>query len=98
MPYRTELPRTADLPMTDGLAALVCAVLALPAVPGESFAGLAELVSFPSRVLEMVADEIREAQARREVRVRPSCAEVRTMVLAAMRARHALRVLRDARR
>jgi hypothetical protein len=99
MQHRTDpTPRAAvaDVPMTDGLAALVMAVLALPAVAGESFAGLAELVSIPSRVLDTVAAEITEARDRREMRTRPSCEVVRAMALAALDAQRGLTAVRAA--
>ena len=73
-------------------------MLALPETPGDSYAGLAPLgSSVPSRVLELVADEILGAYNRGEIRMRPTCAEVSDMADAAVRARRRLAMLRGAR-
>jgi hypothetical protein len=88
------MPRSTDIQMTDGLCLLVRAVLALPERPGDSYAGLARLAPLPSRVLELVAEEVMAAHDRGEINRRPTCAQVSDMCLAAMQMRHRLMMLR----
>jgi hypothetical protein len=65
-----------DVPMSDGVCALVRAVVALPRPPGHSYVGLVELVTLPDAVLELVAAEIIELYNADQLEWRPTVAEL----------------------
>ena len=86
-------------PLSPGLGMLLRVLWALPAPPGHDMCHVADrLAPMPSRVLDLVADEVLAAANRGEIAARPSLGELRRMALAAIAARHQLTAIRDERR
>jgi hypothetical protein len=82
--------------MSPGLAMLLRVLYALPSPPGHDMCLLADrLAPMPSRVLELVADEMLAAANRAEITHRPSLGDIRGMAMAAMEARHRLLAIRE---